>query len=274
MRFSVMGASGFIGSGFMAYMRSKGIECIEIDRHYDWSKKENLGHVIYAIGLTADFRKKPLETVKAHVTKLVETLENAQFESFLYLSSTRIYSGSANTFEDTSLTVNPNNFSDLYNISKLMGESVCLSFLNPKIRIARLSNVLGNDFKSENFVSSLVRDLYNNQKIVLETSPYSEKDYIYIEDVVKLLALIAEHGNERIYNVASGFNVPAIDILNIIKRKFNCNIEMDETKPLIKFTPISIKRVRDEFNYTPDSSLLDVIENIVGTYKQHNNDKN
>jgi nucleoside-diphosphate-sugar epimerase len=269
-----MGASGFIGSNFKAYMTSKGVECLEIDRNYNWSKKENLGHVIYAIGLTADFRKKPLETVKAHVTKLVETLENAQFESFLYLSSTRVYSGCANTFEDASLTVNPNNFSDLYNISKLMGESVCLSFFNPKIRIARLSNVLGNDFKSDNFITSLIRDLYDKQKIILETSPYSEKDYIYIEDVVKLLALIAERGKERIYNVASGFNMPNIDILNIIKKRFNCSIETDQTKPLIKFTPISIKRLRDEFNYTPDSSLLDVIENIVGTYKQYNNDKN
>jgi len=33
------------------------------------------GHVIYCIGLTADFRQKPFETIEAHVSKLAEVAQ-------------------------------------------------------------------------------------------------------------------------------------------------------------------------------------------------------
>jgi len=52
----------------------------------------DLGHIIYCIGITADFRRRPHDTITAHVTKLQEVLTRTSFESLVYLSSTRVYS--------------------------------------------------------------------------------------------------------------------------------------------------------------------------------------
>src|SRR4051812_11177152 len=81
MRFTVLGASGFIGSHLMRWLESQSLPY--------WAPKrcENvlgrpLGHVIYCIGLTADFRGRPYDTVRAHVCHLLDILEEAEFASF------------------------------------------------------------------------------------------------------------------------------------------------------------------------------------------------
>ena len=153
MKFTILGASGFIGSNLVKFLEQKGVECFCPERDYQYTKKEDLGHVVYCIGMTSDFRFKPVETIEAHVCKLNQVLNNSLFSSFLYLSSTRVYNGCVSGDESSNLSVNPNDFSDLYNISKIMGESVCLSKENEKIRVARLSNVIGDDFNSSNFNS-------------------------------------------------------------------------------------------------------------------------
>ena len=49
------------------------------------------GHVIDCIGLTGDFRVRPLDTAEAHVGLVARCLAELQFDSFLLLSSTRVY---------------------------------------------------------------------------------------------------------------------------------------------------------------------------------------
>ncbi|HXP50012.1 MAG TPA: hypothetical protein VN922_08665, partial [Bacteroidia bacterium] len=93
MKYTILGSNGFIGSSLHKYLSERSEDCFCPPRNYIFDEKENLGHVIYCIGLTADFRDNPIETVNAHVSKLIKVLENTKYESFLYLSSTRVYAG-------------------------------------------------------------------------------------------------------------------------------------------------------------------------------------
>ena len=92
MKFTIFGSRGFIGSNLLQKLKHSNVECYTPDIHNNEILKENLGHVIYAIGLTADFRERQFDTVEAHVCLLHDLLKNATFDSFLYLSSTRVYS--------------------------------------------------------------------------------------------------------------------------------------------------------------------------------------
>src|SRR5688500_5975918 len=87
---TVLGASGFIGSRLVSQLAATGAEYQAVGRN-EALPAGPLGHVIYCIGLTADFRSRPLNTVEAHVCKLLEVLRKCDFESLLYLSSTRLY---------------------------------------------------------------------------------------------------------------------------------------------------------------------------------------
>lgn len=266
MKYTILGSSGFIGTYLKTYLEEKSLECFLPPKNYSFSKDENLGHVFYCIGLTSDFRTRPMETVKAHVCKLIEVLENSSYESFLYLSSARVYNGSKSGDEESALSVKSSDYSDLYNISKLMGEAVCLTIPNYKIRIARLSNVIGDDFNSDNFLFSLIRDALDKQMIELGVSSKSEKDYISVTDVVQLLLLISSKGMCRIYNVSSGQNISNEQLINEIKKYTGCDTNYTESQSSLNFPLISNDRIRNEFDFEVKSILPD-IKLLIENYK-------
>ena len=95
MKFTILGANGFIGSNLVKFLKTK--NCEIFTPNISEITSENLGHVIYCIGITSDFRERPFDTVNSHVSLLNDFLKNHNFESFLYLSSTRVYMNSLST---------------------------------------------------------------------------------------------------------------------------------------------------------------------------------
>jgi nucleoside-diphosphate-sugar epimerase len=207
--------------------------------------------VIYANGLTADFRQRPYDTVDSHVSVLAELLKHGNFESLLYLSSTRVYGRAVVGNEDTPLPVLSQDPSDLYNLSKLMGESLCLQDARSSVRVARLSNVVGgDDAESANFVPSLVREARTG-RIVLQTAMDSLKDYIHIDDVVELLPRISAAGSKRLYNVASGMQTSHAQLTAQLVVQTGCIVDVKCGARTLSFTPINIDRIRAEFDFQP-----------------------
>lgn len=203
MKFTILGSTGFIGNALTLYLKSKGHEVETPARDTKTLSGKNLGHVIYAIGMTGNFREHPDAAIEAHVNVLQRLIQDAEFESWLYLSSARIYRGASSTTETAALSIYPD-ADTLYDLSKLLGESICLSHKNPTVRVARLSNVYGAGQSPHTFLGSILRDLKNTGKSTIGESEASSKDYISIDDVCKILEAIALKGQERIYNVASG----------------------------------------------------------------------
>lgn len=263
-KWTILGAKGFIGSNLVQYLRAQKLEVIAADKGFSTSEADSLGNVIYAIGLTADFRLRPFDTVEAHVCRLREVLRACNFESLLYLSSTRVYARSQTTSEDSLLTVQPGDPSDLYNLSKLMGESLCLALDNPRVRIARMSNIVGRTAGSNNFIDQVVQQSLTEKRIELHTSLQSEKDYLFIDDLLPLLIEIATRGKQRIYNVASGFNVSNQVITDIIAKRSGCPVEVKANAPTWSFPAINVDRTRAEFHLQPakfEERLAEMVSN-------------
>ena len=263
---TVLGASGFIGSRLV-----KRLEMLEREhravRRDDALPSGSLGEVVYCIGVTADFRSRPLDTVEAHVCKLLEVLRVCDFESLLYLSSTRVYSGADSTSEETRVSIAPLDGSDLYNASKAMGESLVLN-CGRNARVVRIANVYGSDFASDNFLSSIIRDAVVDKEIVFRTSADSVKDYISIENVVDGLIDIATNGKERIYNLASGGNISNGELAERLRELTGCAIQFSSAAPIVTFPPINIDRLRAEFDFQP-SRVLDNMPQLVDLYRRN-----
>lgn len=253
---TILGASGFIGSHLAGRLQQFKLQFQAVKRH-DPIPGGNLGNVIYCIGVTADFRSKPFETVDAHVCALLELVRKHEFDSLLYLSSTRLYGGADSTAEEETLLVEPQNASDLYNLSKLMGESITLN-CGRTGRVARISNVYGEDFTSNNFLPSILRQAARGEKIRFETAPESEKDYVWVYEVIENLIWIAAQGKQQIYNVASGKNVSHGELAAKLQQLTGCEIEFAPDAPAIRFPQINIDRVRGEFGIVPSSVLSDL----------------
>lgn len=251
-RFCVLGAGGFIGSHIVNHLRSLGHSVFVPGRGDGRLHEQPLGHVIYAIGITADFRTRPYDTMEAHVSLLGSLMRDARFDSFTYLSSTRLY-GSANaTDEDADFRVNPARPGDLYDLSKLAGEALCLAHPQATVRVARLSNVYGGDMDrvgapSQNFLPTVIREAVRDRRIVLRSAPESAKDYVAIEDVARALHRIALDGAHRIYNVACGRNVSHAALAASLARITGCKVEVAPGAPLIEFREIDTSRIESLF---------------------------
>ena len=253
--FTVLGANGFIGKSLAAWLHEQGHEVHTPER--DLTTAELIasvrGHVLYCIGLTADFRRRPWDTVDAHVCILREILAGAQFSSLTYLSSTRVYLGCKIGHEDAALTVQPNEPDQLYNLSKLLGESLCHAAhtVERPVRVVRLSNVIGSDIASENFIYVLLREALSQGVIQLNTSLDSAKDYIALEDVTRMLEQVAIKGQSACYNLASGHQTTNLEIVQLISKLTGSTFSVDSNASQILLPPIDIHRLREEFDFKP-----------------------
>ena len=269
---TVFGSNGFVGKTLVEILRQRKEKVFTPTRKEVESgiRRKSLGKVVYCIGLTADFRDRPKDAVHAHVCVLLEILVQNQIESITYLSSTRVYAGANSTEEERALIVNPVNLSDLYNLSKLMGESLCLCSGIPA-QIVRLSNVYGDEeypnYTSPMFISSLLRECAEQRKLLLRTSPSSSKDYIHVKEAANLILSIAAQGKSKIYNVASGCNASNAEIAMVLQ-KCGIPVEFVSKASSIDFAPISINRIREEF-FVPVHRLTDNIPSLLKAFQNH-----
>jgi len=265
---TVIGAAGLIGSGLCQRLNERSIE------HYAPARSATLtaltdrplGRVIYCAGVTADFRNRIFDTVEAHVCKLLTLLKHSEFDSLLYVSSTRVYGARPGlASESDELSANPLIPDHVYNLSKMMGEALALNSERP-VRIVRISNVYGEDYSSKNFLSSALRDAVLGRQVVVTTSADSEKDYIHLDDVVKGLIEIADTGREGIYNLAAGQNVSNQELMNYVSEITGCSVSFADGAPTVKLPQINISRLRDEFGFTP-APLKERIAEVVHSYQ-------
>lgn len=248
---TVLGAGGFIGSHLVRHLRAAGVACEAPARDdLGWLTRP-LGHVVYAIGLTADFRARPLDTVQAHVGLLRELLAHGEFESLTYLSSTRVYSGAARTDEAAPLQVDPNLPGDLYNLSKLMGESLCLHGGRARTRVARLSNIVGLRPDPDIFIDQLLDEGRRTGRVELRTALSSTKDYLWIDDAVALLARMAVSAQTGIFNVASGEGVANAAIVEALRRDMGYDVSVAPDAAARDFTAIDMRKTLRAFAFTP-----------------------
>jgi len=254
-RCTVLGASGYIGRHLAERLRSQGWDCRTPARHDPAVWHEDLGVVFYCVGLTSDFRSRPLDTVQAHVGLLHDVLKQAHFERLVYLSSTRVYLGAENTAEDQALRAHSQDPDDLYKLSKLMGESLVLHAGRPGV-VARLSNVVGGQGgNTDSFIYSLVAEARQGH-ILLRTDPESAKDYVHVDDVTLALSQLADGGSHSLYNLAGGAQITHRQWVERLATLTGSTWAVAPAAPHLVQPRIQIDRLSHEWGYAPRSPAI------------------
>lgn len=237
-------------------MQQRGVEVATPARGADLSHQD-LGIAFYCIGLTGDAYRRPVETVAAHVEKLAEVLRDCRLERIVYLSSTRLYLGAPTGSEDETLRVDPSDRGRLFNLSKAAGEELVLHAGRPGV-VARLSNVYGPDWESENFLPAIVTAACRDGAVTIRDTPESAKDYVHVQDAVDALIHIGLEGRNPAYNVASGRNVTHRELAAELRRVTGCTVEFDPEGRTVAFPVIDNDRLLAEFPFSPRGVLDDV----------------
>jgi len=249
-RFTVLGAGGFIGKRLVDHLQRKGHEVSAVSRSDSLEYGRAGGHVIFCIGLTEDYWKRPLDTAEAHVCALIPVLRRGSFESLVYLSSTRLYDGLKGTLDETSdLRVNPQNPRHVYDLSKAVGEAL-VHQAGLAGKVARLANVYDDRLDREDFLCRTIQRALRTNAFEVDAAPEGGRDYVHIEDVCTAVEAIALKGRHSTYNVATGKIFTNQQLAELCERLLKCR--MTFAGALANRPPkINVRRLHDELGLHP-----------------------
>ncbi|MFZ5718531.1 MAG: NAD-dependent epimerase/dehydratase family protein [Pseudomonadota bacterium] len=216
-RATVVGSAGFVGSGLLARLRSEEWDVYAPAKGDPDLFKRDLGTVFYCAGLTADYDRRPFDTVEAHATLVSRIIEAGRFDKLVYCSSTRLYDGQqkAEVGEAEPLILDPADPRRVYDLSKALGENLTICRTGGRGAVARLSNVFDWSDDAPGFLSEWLIQARTGREIALQSSPHIARDYIHLDDVVDALVALADA--KGIFNVASGELVTNREIAGVFE---------------------------------------------------------
>lgn len=215
---TVVGAAGFVGARLATRLRGDGWEVYAPAKGDPELLTRDLGVVFYCAGLTADYDRRPFDTVEAHASLVSEVIRADHFERLVYCSSTRLYDGQrkAESHEAEPLVFDPADPRCVYDLSKALGENLTIARTGGRGAVARLSNVFDWTDGAPGFLSEWLIAARGTRDLVLESSPNIARDYIHLDDTVDALIAIAG-GQPQVYNVAAGALTTNADIARVFE---------------------------------------------------------
>lgn len=264
--YTVLGSSGFIGSHLAKVLQEQELEVNCPTRTELSALSGNLGHVFYALGVD-NVGDDPFGAFDAHVGHLRHILQNCEFHSLTYFSSTRLYLNAPESVEHARLIVDPVDPGRLYNATKIAGEMLCLAAERPQIRVVRISNVVGFAPRGINFIPALIKDALSKREINVTIDPSSSKDYVSLQDAVDLILKVAAAGRSRLYNIGSGVNLTAGEIVAHIERCTGAKAAWQQGAPVVRYAPLAIDRLANEFPFKA-MSVLQMLPEICAQFRK------
>jgi UDP-glucose 4-epimerase len=235
----VTGASGFIGQSLVKNLVEKGIDVIAVDRNPP--KQDTCKSLVLDISEpgvldehvdnnTVIFHLAAKASVYGSVIDPATDFHNTCYGVFQILETARrtksrvVFPSTASIYDPSnSLPVSERSFvrsSSPYGAAKAAGEAYCFVYhrcYGVDVRVARMFSVYGvgmNRFAIHDIVRNVQKD---NHCLPLLGDGNQIRDYLYIDDVVEGLQLIASHGIAgEDYNLASGEGIRILDLAKLI----------------------------------------------------------
>lgn len=213
--------------------------------------------------------------------RLLEYLKHtppAQFEKFIYTSSTSIYGSSMRLpLDETSY---PNVLSN-YAATKLLGENFTLIYgKNYDVPVAsvRYSNVYGFGQSAKNPYCGVLGKFIHNA-IVGDALPVigdgeQTRDYTFITDAVKATILAAVHpmAVNDVFNVGTGVETSVNKLAEIIQQVIpGIEIKRLPERDIdnIRRRVVDIERIHQRLRWTPNINIRKGIEMTIDWYRDH-----
>jgi nucleoside-diphosphate-sugar epimerase len=266
-RATVIGAAEFVGRSLLARLRSDGWDACDATNDPLSVCDQPLGHVFYCPAVAIESQQRQHEMLQSRVSLLGLLLQHGQYESLVYLSSTRLYDGvlADTASEDTPLALDPAHPRHLHGLSLALGEALCRHATSGRARVARLGCVYRDATDADGFVARLMRDVAGISfgqpaRLHVPTTAQRARDYVHLDDALQALLLIATGGTQPLYNVASGVNVSNRELFARLQALSGCEIVAGQ-RHIVRPTPrIDTTRMRQEFGWQPRRLLDNLAE--------------
>lgn len=188
-------------------------------------KLENIDYIIHGASpaMPKLYIEKPIDTMNANYIGMLNVLECANknnSKKVIYISSSEVYGKSQSDKEY--LEESDYGYVDLlevrssYASSKRATETLCISYQkqhNLNVSIVRPAHIYGPTFtESDNkAVSDFLRNVTNNQDILMKSDGSSIRSYCYVGDTVVGILKVLENGiSGEAYNISNSDDIISI----------------------------------------------------------------
>lgn len=264
MRIMITGAAGFIGSQLAHALWKRGTELILVD-NLSYGKVDNLEfkdhsfvneiikmdirdingignlmkncHIDYVYNIAGiaplpDCQSNPQEAVDVNVTGTVNLLENCRkygVKKFIQASTNAMYE---NEIEFPTVEDKFNQPTLIYPNTKYVAERFCESYCRTygmSVTCLRFSNVYGPHIdclrKQPPFVAYMIRELYFDRTPVFHSNGEQRRDYIYVDDLIRLAIFVQQGEGFDCVNVSSNRNYSVNEIYSLASEIMGKDIE-------------------------------------------------
>jgi nucleoside-diphosphate-sugar epimerase len=203
---------------FAQFISKKYFRLIVADVSQEIELHENINIIIHAASQASPkyYGADPVGTLKANTIGTANMLELAKkksVEKFIFISSGEVYGvldGSMNVIaESYTGNVDITNIRSCYAESKRMGENMCVCWSYQygfHVNMLRLSHIYGPGVELEDgrVFSDFVRNVLNNEDIILNSDGKARRSFLYINDMITALFIVLFTGeNGHAYNIAA-----------------------------------------------------------------------
>jgi len=240
-----------------------------------FEKLEAFDVIIHSAGYAQPglFLDNKIKTIQINTTSTIELIKKLNTGGkFLFVSSSEVYNGldKMEIDEEQIGITNTDNPRACYIESKKCGETICNSFDNENIKIARLSLAYGPATKrgDRRVLHSIIDKAINNDKIELLDNGQSIRTYCYITDVIEMMWNILLYGKSKTYNIGGKSKITILELSKLVGNYFYKEVVLPKISYELAGSPkivnINIDKYINEFGKTDficiDKGLKNTIE--------------
>ena len=216
-------------------------------------------------GIAEEFMSNTVVTVK-----LLDACVINKVKKIVFLSSGGTVYGKIEKVpikEDT-----PLNPISSYGIQKLTIEKLLYLYYylyGLDYRIVRLANPYGkyqNPNGVQGVVTTFVYKAINNEPVKLYGDGSVVRDYIYVEDAVKAIdEIVSYKGNQKVFNVGTGIGYSVKDIIKVIERVLQLEMDIDYQPSRTVDVPVNILDIGRYIKEIGEIKYISLEEGILKT---------
>ena len=204
---------------------------------------------------------------------IIENCINYNINKIIYASSSSVYGNLTKENKQTDNQLSP------YAVTKKCNELMAQMYSNlyPQLKITglRFFTVYGPYMRPDLAISKFVNSIDNNENIEIFGDGNQERDFTYIDDVVRIMIKIMNSDKQwhhEIFDIGYGKPISINELIKIISNNINKKyniIYKDFAKGDVNKTISSNKKIKKWFNETPKIDINEGIKKYINWYKNY-----
>jgi len=249
---------------------AKTLEKIFRKNHFDW-----VIHLAAKVGVRSSL-DKPLEYANTNINGTLNVLEQArktEVKNFILASSSSVY-GATSQIPFTENDICQEQLSP-YGVSKKIAELYCYVFHKVyQINIAclRFFTVYGPRQRPDMAIRQFTKLIETHQTLSLYGSGQSQRDYTYIDDIVKgIMNTIKYHQGFEIYNLGNSQTISLSALVSLLEKSLGKKAKIKKLPMQAGDLPrtwADISKAQKLLHYQPKTDIKEGIKKFIQWYRK------